>query len=92
MKDLGLKAKISRRCKVTTDSRHSFSIVPNLLNRKFDVVEPNRVWTADITYVWTLEGWLYLATVKHLFSCQILDWAMEDTCTGFLAEKAFQLV
>ena len=77
MKDLGLKAKISRRYKVTTDSRHSFPIVPNLLNRNFDVVEPNRVWTADITYVWTLEGWLYLAVVMDLFSRQIVGWAMD---------------
>lgn len=77
MKDLGLKAKISRRYKVTTDSRHSFPIAPNVLNRNFDVGEPNRVWTADITYVWTLEGWLYLAVIMDLFSRQIVGWAMD---------------
>jgi putative transposase len=57
MKDLGLKAKISRRFKVTTDSRHSFPVAPNVLNRNFDVAAPNKVWTADISYVWTFEGW-----------------------------------
>jgi putative transposase len=56
MKDLGLKAKISRRFKVTTDSRHSFPVAPNVLNRNFDVAAPNKVWTADISYVWMFEG------------------------------------
>ena len=77
MKDLGLKAKISKRYKVTTDSRHSFPIAPNVLNRNFDVGGPNRVWTADITYVWTLEGWLYLAVIMDLFSRQIVGWSMD---------------
>jgi transposase InsO family protein len=76
MKDLDIKAKISRRFKVTTDSRHSFPVAPNVLNRNFDVVAPNRVWTADISYVWSLEGWLYLAIVMDLFSRQIVGWAV----------------
>jgi transposase InsO family protein len=77
MKDLGLKAKISRRFKVTTDSRHSFPVASNILNRNFDVAAPNKVWTADISYVWTFEGWLYLAVVMDLFSRQIVGWAMD---------------
>ncbi len=77
MKDLGLKAKISKRYKVTTDSRHSFPVASNVLDRKFDVEIPNHVWTADITYVWTLEGWSYLAIVMDLFSRQIVGWAMD---------------
>ena len=76
MHKLGLKAKASRRYKLTTDSRHSFPIAPNVLDREFDVKEPNRVWTADITYVWTLEGWLYLAVVMDLYSRQIVGWSM----------------
>jgi transposase InsO family protein len=56
MRDLGLKAKIRRRFKATTDSRHSFPVAANVLDRKFDVEKPNSVWTADISYVWTLEG------------------------------------
>ena len=77
MRELGLKAKASRKYKVTTDSRHSFPVAPNILDRQFDVSEPNKVWTADITYVWTLEGWLYLAIVMDLFSRQIVGWAMD---------------
>jgi len=56
MRQLGLKAKVPRRYKATTDSRHSFPIAANVLDRKFDVDEANKVWTADISYVWTLEG------------------------------------
>jgi putative transposase len=60
MRQMGLKAKTPRRFKLTTDSRHSFPVAPNVLNRNFDVDAPNKVWTADISYVWTFEGWLYL--------------------------------
>jgi transposase InsO family protein len=77
MRDLGLKAKVRRRFKVTTESRHSFPVAPNILERHFDVKQPNKVWTADISYVWTLEGWLYLAVVMDLFSRQIVGWAMD---------------
>ena len=77
MKKLGLKAKSPKRYKVTTDSRHSYPIAANVLDRKFDVIKPNTVWTADITYVWTFEGWLYLAVVMDLYSRQIVGWAMD---------------
>jgi putative transposase len=77
MRELGLKAKAPKRHKVTTDSRHSFPVAANLLDRKFDVDKPNIVWTTDITYVWTLEGWLYLSVVFDLYSRQIVGWAMD---------------
>jgi transposase InsO family protein len=77
MREMGLKARTPRRYKVTTDSRHSFHIAPNVLNRQFDVQVPNQVWTADISYVWTLEGWLYLAVVMDLNSRQIVGWAID---------------
>jgi transposase InsO family protein len=77
MRQLGLKVKISRRYKLTTDSRHSFPVAQNLVNRNFEVGSPNVTWTADITYVWTLEGWLYLAVVMDLCSRQIVGWAMD---------------
>jgi transposase InsO family protein len=77
MRELGLKAKASRRYKVTTDSRHSFQIAPNVLNRQFDVQRPDSVWTTDISYVWTLEGWLYRAVVMDLYSRRIVGWAMD---------------
>jgi len=91
MKALGLKAKISKRFKVTTDSRHSFPVAPNILDRNFDVAEPNKVWTADISYVWTLEGWLYLAIVMDLFSRQIVGWAMNKRMKKQLAIDALAM-
>jgi len=78
MRQMGLKAKTPRRFKLTTDSRHSFPVAPNVLNRDFDVDAPNKVWTADISYVWTFEGWLYLAIVMDLYSRQIVGWAMNE--------------
>ena len=77
MRELGLKAKAPRRYKVTTDSRHSFQTAPNVLDRQFDVQTPDSVWTADISYMWTLEGWLYLAVVMDLYSRRIVGWAMD---------------
>ena len=77
MRLLGLKAKVRRRYKVTTESRHSFAVAANILNRNFHVTEPNKVWTADISYLWTFEGWLYLAVIMDLFSRQIVGWAMD---------------
>jgi putative transposase len=62
----------------TTDSRHDFPIAPNLLERNFIAAAPNRIWLADITYVETDQGWLYLATVMDLYSRKIAGWAMAD--------------
>lgn len=76
MRQLGLIAKTPTRFKLTTDSKHSLPVAANVLDRKFDVDSPNRVWTADISYVWTFEGWLYLAVVMDLHSRQIVGWAM----------------
>ncbi|PPD49158.1 MAG: hypothetical protein CTY16_04830 [Methylobacter sp.] len=60
MAELNLSPRYPKRFKVTTDSNHNDAIAPNLLDRKFNVAKPNQVWTTDITYVWTLEGWLYV--------------------------------
>jgi putative transposase len=78
MRQLNLKAITPKRFKRTTDSKHSFPTAPNILDRKFDVDVPNKVWTADISYVWTFEGWLYLAVVMDLHSRQIVGWAMNE--------------
>jgi transposase InsO family protein len=78
MRQMGLRAKTPRRFKLTTDSRHSFPVAANVLNRNFDVDAPNKVWTADISYVWTFEGWLYLAIVMDLYSRRIVGWAMNE--------------
>lgn len=78
MRQLGLIAKTPTRFKLTTDSKHSLPVAANVLDRKFDVESPNSVWTADISYVWTFEGWLYLAVVMDLHSRQIVGWAMNE--------------
>jgi putative transposase len=91
MRELGLKAKAPRRYKVTTDSRHSFAVAPNVLDRQFDVQAPDSVWTADISYVWTLEGWLYLAVVMDLYSRRIVGWAMDKRMKTDLVLKALAM-
>jgi transposase InsO family protein len=91
MRQQGLKAKTPRRFKLTTDSRHSFPVAANVLDRRFDVEAPNKVWTADISYVWTYEGWLYLAVVMDLYSRQIVGWAMKDRMKKQLAIDALAM-
>lgn len=73
----------------TTDSNHSFPVAPNLLQGVFEAQQPNEKWLVDITYIWTAEGWLYLAAVLDLFSRKIVGWAMEETLATCLVEKAF---
>ncbi len=80
---------IRARRKKTTDSHHNYPVAPNLLNQEFESQRPNQKWLSDITYIWTAEGWLYLATVMDLFSRKIVGWAMEDTLASCLVEKAF---
>ena len=74
----GIRAKGKRRFKVTTDSKHDLPIAPNLLDRQFDVAEPDKVWVGDITYIHTDEGWLFLAVVIDLFSRQVVGWSLRE--------------
>jgi putative transposase len=75
----GIRAIMAcRRRARTTDSRHDLPIAPNLLDRNFTAAAPNRIWLADITYIETDQGWLYLATVMDLYSRRIVGWAMAD--------------
>src|SRR3978361_1820377 len=79
MRHHGIRAIMARPQRVrTTDSRHDLPIAPNLLDRNFTATTPNRIWLADITYVETDQGWLYLATVMDLYSRKIVGWAMAD--------------
>jgi putative transposase len=89
MRKDGLRAKTKRKFKVTTDSRHNFPVAANLLNREFTPEEPNQVWASDITYIWTAEGWLYLAVVMDLFSRTIVGWSMSERMTRELVIDAF---
>jgi len=79
MRRHGIRAIMARPRRVrTTDSRHDHPIAPNLIERNFSAVAPNRIWLADITYVETDQGWLYLAAVMDLYSRKIVGWAMQD--------------
>jgi transposase InsO family protein len=87
----GLRCKIKRKFKVTTDSNHNLYITPNLLERQFHVTSPNRVWVGDITYIHTRNGWLYLATVMDLYSRKIVGWSMNTSMTASLVNNALTM-
>ena len=72
MRGMGLAARRKRRFRRTTDSRHGFPIAPNMLGRNFSAAAPDRVWLADLTYIWTAEGWLYLAVVLDLCTRRVV--------------------
>jgi transposase InsO family protein len=78
MAKLGIRARPKRKFKATTDSEHPFPIADNVLDREFKTLEPDRVWVADMTYIWTGEGWLYLAVIIDLFSRRVVGWSMAD--------------
>ena len=77
MREAGITPPRRRRFRKTTDSDHTLPVAGNLLNRDFASSAPNQRWVTDITYVWTLEGWLYLAVVLDLYSRRIVGWAMD---------------
>jgi putative transposase len=79
MRQHGIRARAPRRYRVcTTDSKHSLPVAPNLLDQNFVADRPNQVWLADITYIATGEGWLYLAVILDLFTRKVVGWAMRD--------------
>lgn len=88
MKANGIKAKTKRKWKATTNSSHGLPVAKNILNRNFSTSKPNEAWTSDITYIWTEEGWLYLAVVLDVFSRQIVGWAMSERMTKELVLDA----
>ncbi|GAB5520960.1 MAG: hypothetical protein RhofKO_38530 [Rhodothermales bacterium] len=91
MREHGLQARGPRRRTVTTDSAHRLPVAANVLDRQFDVDTPNARWAADITYIWTGEGWLYLAVVLDLFSRQIVGWSMQQTLERSLVIGALRM-
>ena len=78
MRDNGLRARQPRRFKRTTDSLHAFPVAPNLLDQDFTASGPNEKWGADLSYIWTQEGWLYLAVVIDLYARRVVGWAVSD--------------
>jgi putative transposase len=91
MRDNNIRAKAPRRFVRTTDSRHGLPVADNLLGRQFDPEGPNEVWSADITYIPTADGWLYLAVVEDLFSRMIVGWSMDATMTSRLVVDALEM-
>jgi len=88
MRRLGLCAQRKRRFVVTTDSDHGYAVADNVLNRDFDADAPNQKWVADITYIPTQEGWLYLAAILDLFSRKVVGWAMSERIDEALVTAA----
>jgi len=88
MREHGIRARHKRRFKATTDSRHSMPVAHNLLARNFTPDAPNCVWTGDITYIHTGEGWLYLAIVLDLFNREIVGWSIKPRMTADIVTDA----
>ncbi len=91
MKDLGIQGKHKRAYIVTTDSNHSDPIAPNRLKRDFSATGPNQKWLGDITYIRTIEGWLYLAVILDCFSRKIVGWAMGPNIDAELVCEALNM-
>jgi putative transposase len=91
MRDIGLYSRIKRKFIVTTHSAHLLSVAENLLNRDFTADAPNQKWVADITYIPTRQGWLYLAVVLDLFSRRIVGWSMSDVIDSALVQDALRM-
>ena len=90
MKENNLKVKTHRRFKVTTNSDHKRPVAPNLLNQNFWAKEPDQIWTGDITYIRTDEGWLYLAVVLDICTRKIVGWSMDKRMKDDLVVNAFK--
>lgn len=91
MRENGIHARHKRRYKVTTDSKHGLPVADDLLDRSFTPAAPNRVWTSDITYLWTDEGWLYLAIVLDLFNREVIGWSLKPRMTADLVTDALTM-
>ena len=90
MRQANLQAQPVAKWRATTDSAHRFPVVANHLNRQFTVAAPNQVWAGDLTYIWTREGWLYLAILLDLCSRAVVGWAMGVRLTEELTQHALQ--
>ncbi len=92
LKKLGLRSRIARKYKHTTDSNHRLSTAPNFLDSQFTVTQPNKVWTTDITYIRTKEGWLYLCVMLDLLSRRIVGWQTSHRIDRQLVCDAFLIM
>lgn len=86
-----IRAESAPKFKLTTNSEHKKPVAPNILEQKFEADAPNQKWTGDITYIWTGEGWLYLAVILDVFSRKVIGWSMLPRMTAELAIKALRM-
>ena len=91
MKLAGIKARARQRYKTTTNSNHDYPVSPNLVSGSFETERPNQVWVSDITYIKTLDGWLYLAVVMDLFSRKIVGWSLAENITVEMVKSALHM-
>ena len=91
MRVAGIRSKHRRKFRVTTNSNHRRPVAPNLLSREFSASEPNRIWVGDITFIWTQEGWLYLAVLIDLYSRFVVGWSMSKRVTDDLTLAALKM-
>ncbi len=91
MREAGLWAKRKRRRGLSTKRDASHPVAPNLLNREFTALEPNKKWVTDITYIPTKQGWLYLAVILDLYSRLVVGWSMSGACDEDLVERALDM-
>ena len=91
MRQHGLRSTVKRNFVHTTDSKHALPIPPNVLDRRFNLTQPNQAWVADITYIRTRSGWLYLGVVLSLFARKVVGWAMAPDMQATLVCRALQL-
>jgi putative transposase len=91
MRSMGLRAKAARKYKATTNSNHALPVAPNLLLQDFSASAPNQKWVSDITYIWTDEGWLYLAVVLDLYARVVVGWSMGERMTTTLVADALKM-
>jgi len=87
----GIQARAKRKYKATTDSKHNLPVAPELLQRNFNPLAPDRAWSSDITYIATAEGWLYLAVMIDLFSRQVVGWSMKPHMRAELVLDALHM-
>ena len=91
MREEGIQGRQKRAFRKTTDSNHAFPVAPNLLKRDFNVAAPDTAWVSDITYIWTAQGWLYLAVIIDLYSRLVVGWAMRENMQTDLALDALRM-
>jgi len=91
MRENGISARIRRRFRHTTDSNHKLPVAPNLLEQDFTATAPNQAWVGDITYIWTAEGWAYLAVLLDLYSRRVVGWALRKSLSREVALSALEL-